>query len=500
MTRQTRDRLIDQVRSTFAGRKIVVVSNREPVVHERTPGGVRVVHPASGMTTALVPVMQACGGVWVAHGSGSADFDVTDARDGIAWPPERPVFRVRRVRLEPEVEDGYYYGFSNEGIWPLCHLAYTAPLFRHSDWRMYERANAAFAACVLDEIGDEPAVVFIQDYHLALVPRMLRQARADLLIAYFWHIPWPNREVMHVLPWREALLDGLLGSDLIGFHAQHHCHNFLETVDRSVEGVVDYDQQRATRRGHGTFVRPFPISIDGLGYLESARRSSFEHLFPELAAKTAGQTMLLGVDRLDYTKGIPHRLRIVETLLETYPELRGKLTFVQIGAPTRGSIGRYAALAKEISDTVGEVNARFEGPAGWRAVHYLPEHHDREQLAALYRRADACLVTSLHDGMNLVAKEYVAAHAGAPGTLLLSKFTGASHELLEACLVNPYDVEGSAAMLLESLRLPDEVRAEAMRRLWERVRAHDVYDWGRAIFRALNDVWRRREATVFPGN
>lgn len=312
--RATQRKLVDSVRGCFPGRKIVVVSNREPIVHERCAEGLRVLNPASGMTTALVPIMRACGGVWVAHGSGSGDFDVTDDGDGIAWPPERPEFRVRRVRLPRDVEQGYYYGFANEGIWPLCHIAYTAPLFRHSDWQMYERANRAFADAVLDEIGDEPAVVFIQDYHLALVPRMLRDARPDLLIAHFWHIPWPNREVVRVLPWREALLHGLLGSDLIGFHVQHHCHNFLDTVDRSLETLVEYEHHRATRGGHTTFVRPVPISIDVDAYVAAAGHETFERAFPELAARTKGQQILLGVDRLDYTKGIPHRLRMVESL------------------------------------------------------------------------------------------------------------------------------------------------------------------------------------------
>jgi trehalose 6-phosphate synthase len=483
----------------YSSRKLVVVSNREPVVHQRTAGGLRILHPASGMTTALGPVVESCGGTWVAHGSGSADFDVTDARDGLGWPSESPTHRLRRVRLEPDVERGYYYGLANEGLWPLCHIAYTQPIFRHADWDAYCRANRAFADAVLDEIGNERATVFVQDYHLALLPRMLREARPDLLIVHFWHIPWPNREVVRVMPWQGELLHGMLGSDLVGFHVQHHCNNFLDTLDRGIEALVDLEHRRALHGGRPTYVRAFPISIDADAFAGFARDRSFAELYPELDAATQGQTLLLGVDRLDYTKGITHRLRIFEALLESNPDLRGRVTLVQVGAPTRSAIARYASLAREVAELVEQVNARFATDA-WVPVRYLAEHHERELLAPLFRRADACLVTSLHDGMNLVAKEYVAAHAGTPGTLLLSKFTGASRELVEACLVNPYDVEGSARDLAASLRLPAAVRADAMRRLHERVRAHDVYDWAHSVLTAVDEIARRADARRFPGN
>ncbi|NUQ72939.1 MAG: trehalose-6-phosphate synthase [Polyangiaceae bacterium] len=503
MHRESAQRLMALLGERFGGRKLVVVSNREPVVHmRRAKGGPpEVLKPASGLTTAMEPVLMASGGIWVAHGSGTADFDegVIDGRDGLGWPPEDPRFRLRRVRLRREVEQGYYYGLSNEGIWPLCHIAYTAPIFRHSDWAMYREANQAFADAVLDEIGSEPSVVFVNDYHLGLLPRMLRRARPDILIAHFWHIPWPNREVLRVMPWIEELLDGLLGNDLLGFHVQHHCNNFLDTVDRGIECLVDYEHHRATRGGHSTFVRPFPISIDAAGYAETAKKRPFEEVFPDLAEKTKNQILLLGVDRLDYTKGIPHRLRIVEALLDKHPDLRGRVTLVQVGAPTRTAIPRYASLAEEVLELVGSINDKFQQD-DWKPIHFLAEHHDRDALASLYRRADGCLVTSLHDGMNLVAKEYVAAHAGKAGILMLSKYTGAARDLFEACLVNPYDIEGSADVLAETLRLPEAVRAEAMDRLYNRVCAHDVFDWAASLFRALSDVSLRREAMTFPGN
>ncbi|HEY1954084.1 MAG TPA: trehalose-6-phosphate synthase [Polyangiaceae bacterium] len=500
MSVKSRDRLVALVSERFADRKFVVVANREPLVHERDASGkIRELHPASGMSTALAPIVDACRGVWVAHGSGSADFDVVDEKNGLPWPEPASSGRLRRVRLSSEVEAGYYYGLSNEGLWPLCHIAYTAPLFRRAHWEKYVAANRAFADAVLDEIGAEPAVVFIQDYHLGLLPRLLRKERPDILIAHFWHIPWPNREVFRVFPWSDSFLAGMLGSDLVGFHVPHHCNNFLDTIDRGIEALVDPETRSATREGHPTFVRAFPISIDVEDYAEIARTTSFEETHPELAAETKDKLLLLGVDRLDYTKGIPHRVRIFESLLQKRPDLRGRAVFVQIGAPTRTAIGRYAALAREVQALVDEVNRKY-GKDGWLPIRYIPEHTDRDRLACLYRRADACLVTPLHDGMNLVAKEYVAAHAGEPGTLMLSKFTGAARELLEACLVNPYDVETSAEMLAESLDLDAPLRAEAMSRLYQRVLANDVYDWAFHVMRALDDIARRHEASFFPGN
>ncbi|RYE94638.1 MAG: trehalose-6-phosphate synthase [Myxococcales bacterium] len=493
------DQLAELIRTRFHGRKVVVVSNREPIVHQRRGDRIEVQHPASGLTTAMTPIVEACGGTWIAHGSGSADFDVTDAQGCLGWPPSEPTYRLRRVALSAELEKGYYYGLANEGLWPLCHIAYTAPIFRHRDWEAYREANQLFARAVLDEIGDQRAVVFVNDYHFALLPRMLRDVRPDLLIAHFWHIPWPNREVMRVMPWGEEFLHGLLGNDLLGFHIKHHCNNFLDTVDRGVEGRVDYEHDRVIRGGHSTYVRPFPISIDLEGFSETSQGATFADTFPELAARTVGQTLLLGVDRLDYTKGVPHRLRIVESILERWPERRGKLAFVQVGAPTRSAIGRYRALAEEVEELVAEINGRYAYD-GWQPIHYLSEHHDRDRLAVLFRRADACLVTSLHDGMNLVAKEYIAAQQDGEGVLLLSKYTGAARELPEACLINPYDIEGSAELLEQALRLPSPVRREAMSRLRARIHQHDVYDWAAQLFSSLADVSARGEAAAFPGN
>jgi trehalose 6-phosphate synthase len=403
------------------------------------------------------------------------------------------------VRLSGDVEQGYYYGYSNEGLWPLCHVAYTAPVFRRADYQSYVDANRVFAGAILEEVGDGPAVVLLNDFHLALVPRMLRAERPDLIISQFWHVPFPSFETMRVCPQVQHLLDGLLGNDLLGLHIRLHCNNFLDTVDRGIEALVDWERMSAQRAGHRTFVRPFPISIDLDEFAFEARAREFEDAFPELHHRIGERTVLLGVDRLDYTKGIPHRLRMYERLLEQHPELKEKIVFVQVGAPTRTQIGRYRALQEEVAELVRSIDERFSTPS-WRAVEYLSEHHDRRDVAVLMRRADACLVTSLHDGMNLVAKEYIGARGDRPGVLLLSKFAGAARELPEACLINPYDVDGSADLLLESLRQPEDRRRAAMARMNEHVRRHDIHRWAMALLSSLDDVARFRDAREFPGN
>lgn len=440
----------------------------------------------------------------MAHGSGSADFDVTDSHDKVQVRSDEldgnGKFWVKRVRLSKEIEEGYYYGYANEGLWPLCHVAYTAPIFRQKDWLAYSQANRIFADAILSEVADaRNAVVLINDFHLALVPRMLREARPDLLLAQFWHVPWPSRETTRVCPQLQTVLSGMLGNDLLGFHVEHHCNNFLETVDRSIEALVDWEHHSAQHRSHRTFVRSFPISIDVQSFARMAHARSFESEFPELSRRVGDRRLLLGVDRLDYTKGIPHRLRMMEVLLASHPHLRERVVFVQVGAPSRSVIPRYQALAREVQELVNQINERFATPS-WRPIEYLSEHQDRSKVAVLMRRAEACLVTSLHDGMNLVAKEYIAARAKLPGTLVLSKFTGAARELPEACLINPYDVDGSANLVMESLELPSDQRTNAMRLMLEHIARNNVYRWSHRLFRSLDEVARRSAARIFPGN
>src|SRR5512145_1152235 len=304
--------LTEIVARVSSGAKLIVVSNREPVSHERRPEGIRTVRPASGMVTAIEPIVRAVGGTWIAHGSGSADRLVTDARDRIGLPGDDPRYVLRRVWMSKDEENGYYHGVSNTALWPLCHIVYTRPHFSRCDWETYKAVNGKFRDAVLKEAEDGPAIVFIQDYHLGLLPRLLKEARPDLKLIQFWHIPWPNREAFRIFPWGQELLDGLLGNDLLGFHIQNHCNNFLETVDRGIESRVDYEHFCAFRGGRPTYVRAFPISVDFAQIGRDAespeagrRREKFMSVIGEDVPGEA--TLFVGADRIDYTKGIPER-------------------------------------------------------------------------------------------------------------------------------------------------------------------------------------------------
>jgi trehalose 6-phosphate synthase len=477
---------------------LIVVANREPYIHVRRvkePAwwsrllGAKAseetawTRPASGVVTALDPVMRACGGTWIAHGSGNADREVSDEAGRVRVPPDRPSYTLRRVWLTREEEDGYYYGAANNAIWPLCHIAYARPEFNDAEWETYSRVNRRFAETVLDEIGSRPAVVFIQDYHFALLSRFIKDARPDVVVCQFWHIPWPNAETFRVCPWGEQILHGLLGNDLLSFHIQFHCNNFLETVERTLESRVDYEHFAVVRGGHPTVVRPFAISIDPELWTPPARLDrEAEDREVRAALGLGSERIVFGVDRLDYTKGIPDRIRAFERLLTRHPEWREQVVLVQVGAPSRDQLTRYQSLSQEVDELVAGVNTRF-GTAAWRPVVYVHEHREPAQLAALYRSSAVCVVSSLHDGMNLVAKEFVASRTDYRGVLVLSRFTGAARDLQEAVMVNPFAVDEFGDGLHAALTMPEDQQERRMRALGARVRNHTVYDWATGILR-----------------
>lgn len=474
----TRDVLSEFVRTKLDGYRFIVVSNREPYQHRRVGARIECIQPASGMATALEPVMRACGGLWIAHGNGDADLQTVDHFDHVQVPPEKPEFTLRRIWLSKEEEDGYYAGFANQGLWPLCHVAFTRPLFDPDHWDTYRRVNQRFAEAVLEEAGSDPTFVFIQDYHFALLPRMLRNASSNLVIAQFWHIPWPNREVFSAFPWREEILDGLLGNDLMGFHLQHHCQNFLDTVDCSVEARVDRAASEICRGGHCTLVKPFPISIDFDDHADIAESESVAtHTLrwkQELSLK--GRYLGIGIDRLDYTKGIPERLRFLDRLLDRYPTYRGKLVFVQIAVPSRSSLPAYRQIEREVDTLAAQINLRW-GTASWKPIVLLKRHYTQPEMIALHRLADFCVVSSLHDGMNLVAKEFIASRVDEGGVLVISKFTGAAQELKEALQINPFSIEEGAEAYRAALQMPAEERGRRMRKMRESVEQNNVYRW-----------------------
>jgi trehalose-6-phosphate synthase len=488
----TADRLSVQLRTRLDDSHLFVVSNREPYMHQRNGKALDVAVPPSGLVTALEPVLNACDGTWIAHGSGNADTEVVDAHDRLRVPPEDPRYSLRRVWLTKQEEEGYYYGFANEGLWPLCHIAHTRPLFRADDWRYYQDVNRKFMAAVLEEIESvAKPVVLVQDYHFALLPRLIKEMRPDARVAIFWHIPWPNPEAFGICPWQRQLVDGLLGADLIGFHIQSHCNNFLETVDRVVESRVDREHFSVLRQDHRTMVRPFPISVAFTGDDAAENdNNGFDYLERSVLMRSLGVEttfMGIGVDRVDYTKGILERFLAIERFLDKHPSYRGKFTFVQIGAPSRTHIKRYHDLLAEAEAEADRINWRFQS-GKWKPIVFLKRQHSHQEIEPYYRAADLCLVTSLHDGMNLVAKEFLAARRDERGVLILSQFTGAARELRDALLVNPYDIDQTADAIRAALEMEPEEKQLRMHRMRKVIKEHNIYRWAGNLITELCEV------------
>ncbi len=493
----TAERLAVHMRNRAGSSRIFVVSNREPYMHIRQGRETVCVVPPSGLVTALEPVLRACDGVWVASGNGDADATTVDEFDRLRVPPDDPRYTLRRVWLSEEEESRYYEGFANEGLWPLCHIAHTRPIFRAADWECYQRVNQRFADALLQEMRDsaEP-VVFVQDYHLALLPQMVKKARPDARVAIFWHIPWPNPEAFGICPWQVELLDGLLGADLIGFHIPLHCNNFLATVDRAVESRTAREYMNVLRNGHLTAVRPYPVSVafDGGAQpvteldriaMDDERVAERQRLLSEFGARA--ECLAVGVDRLDYTKGIVERLEAFEQLLEDHPWHQERLTMVQVAAPSRSRIPSYVELRRRVEATVERINSRYQ-TARWKPVILIERQLNHDEVRRWYRAADICLVTSLHDGMNLVAKEFVAARNDEDGVLVLSRFTGAAVELRDALLVNPYDVVGVAEAIHMGLEMGADERRERMQGMRRQVIEHNIYMWAARVLGDLREL------------
>lgn len=493
----TPQRLRDTLKRYLHGERIVIVANREPYIHVREPdGSIGLHHPASGLVTALEPVMRACSGVWVAHGGGSADRETSDAKSRLRVPPGDESYTLRRVWLSREEERGYYYGFANEGLWPLCHLAHARPIFRSEDWEYYKTVNERFADAVCEEVDADDPIILVQDYHFALAPRLIRKRLPRATVITFWHIPWPNAEHFGICPWRNEILEGMLGSSILGFHTQFHCNNFIDSVDRYLEARIDRDQNAIVQQGRRTLVRPYPISVEwpihwlrDLPPTEECRAGVRAEL-----GLAADALIGLGVDRLDYTKGIEERFMAVERLLQMRPEYRGRFTFVQLAAPSRTEIERYQSLNEAVVRLADRINKQY-GNERYRPIVFHRAHHEPPTVFRYYRAADVCYVSSLHDGMNLVAKEFVAARDDERGVLMLSQFTGAARELHEALIVNPYDLDQVGAALATALEMPPEEQRARMHVMRTYLAEFNVYRWaGRMLIDAAR--LRQRERVI----
>jgi len=485
------------VRDHLRSSQVIIVSNREPYIHNFDADHRPVAQvPASGMVTALEPIMRACSGVWVAHGAGTADRETVDRYDQIRVPPDDPSYTLRRVWLTEEEERGYYYGFSNEGLWPLCHLAYVRPAFRAGDWRAYEDVNAKFAEVVAAEANTDSPVILIQDFHFALLPELIRRKIPKATIALFWHIPWPNAETFGVCPWKREMLLHMLSADILGFHTRYHCQNFLDAVDRFVECQIDHEHMTVTLQGHVCRVAPYPISIEWpprwlqfLPDIATCRAAVHEryHIRPEV-------TIGLGVERWDFTKGILERFQALEILLDKNPRHRGRISLLQIAAPSRSQLPAYQALQQQTYSEVERINTKF-AEGDWLPIVLIDEHQEPLRVFELYRAADFCLVNSLHDGMNLVAKEFVAARDDEDGVLILSTFAGASRELAEAVLINPFDVTETANAMEIAMRMDRDERRSRMSLMRRTVKENNVYRWAG---RMLMDAARIRQRQSLP--
>ena len=483
----TAERLSEFIKASLKNRPIFVVSNREPYEHFSSKGKVSYKVPAGGVVTAIEPVMKACNGTWIAWGSGEADKSVVDENNRVKVPPLEPKYTLKRVWLTKEEVKGYYQGFSSEALWPLCHMVHTRPIFREENWRQYKKVNGIFAKSILEEVKDvQNPIILIQDFHLALLPAMIKKSRPDAQIGIFWHIPWPEPETFSICPWRKEILQGVLGADIIGFHIQQYCNNFIDTVNKELESLSDLEQFSITYKGHASYIKSFPISIDFSGggndvkYNPIEGKSKLEKL--GIRSKYVG----LGVDRMEYTKGLLERFKAVEFFLDTYPNYKENFTFLQIASPSRENVQKYKEFSEEVSREAERINVKFR-TKNWQPVVLIKEHYSHEELGPLFRVADVCMVTSLHDGMNLVAKEYVAARDDEAGVLILSKFTGAVRDIKGALVVNPYSAEETSEAINAALNMPLSEQKKRMTKIRDSIKNYNVFRWSAEFIRAVTD-------------
>ena len=481
-----KENLSELVKAQLPGSFIIIVSHREPYIHTHVGNEIACHSSVGGVTTALDSVMRATGGLWIACGDGTADRETVDSKNKVIVPPEEPLYTLKRVWLTEEEINGYYYGFSNQALWPLCHSTHIQPIFNESQWNTYKKVNSMFAQSVLEEIGNRKALVFIQDYHLALLPRLIKEASPETTIAQFWHIPWPKQQVFDTCPWQEEILDGLLGNDLLGFHTVRYCRNFLTTVNRATEARVNYEKAEVTWGEKKTKASSFPISID---FEQLSREAQSDEIKEEIKRVKdelglSDKVIGIGIDRLDYTKGIPQKLMAIDRFLDKWPEYKEKLVFIEVEVPSRTEISSYKELGKNLDALAEKINLKH-GSEDWKPIITLIGPLPSSTLAALRGMADLCIVSSLHDGMNLVAKEFVASKYDNDGILLLSSFTGAAKELSDALLINPLALDHFAASIKKALDMPKSEKRRRMVKKRSKVRRNNIYKWAADIFSEL---------------
>jgi len=471
--------------NTNTGDRLIIVSNREPCIHEKKKKEVYSI-PTGGLVSALTPVVSSSHGIWVAWGSGRRDFDVVDEKNRIEIPPDNPRYTLKRVQLSKDEVEGFYQGFSNSIMWPICHSFIGKVEFTPDYWNHYKKANQKFSQAVLSEMrkggGD---YIWIHDYHLSLVAEDIRKGRSDARIALFWHVPWPPWEMFGRLPWRKRIIDSLLNCDLIGFQTESHLRNFLDSVRRGTNAYVD-ERNRFIKVGErNVYVDEFPIGIDYERFNRFDRNKLRMNASDDLMEKFDGLKIILGVDRLDYTKGILHRLEAFQRFLEKYPQYHGRVVFLQIMNPSRWKVREYRKMKRSVEEAVGRINGKFS-KVNWTPVKYFYRKFTQEQLMYYYHISDVALITPLIDGMNLVAKEFLATNKDK-GMLVLSEFAGAARQLNKALLVNPYDREDTADAIKKALQMPEDERENRCAQMREIIEERDIRWWLKSFF----DSWAR---------
>ena len=483
--RTDRNSIVD----VLEGRELFVASNREPYTHNYEGNEVTVSQPAGGLTAAINPIMQQLSGTWIAWGSGDADFDVTDGRGRVEVPPEDPAYTIQRLHLSKRELSGYYYGYSNQVLWPICHGMQTRATFDEEFWRYYRQVNETFADEILASANDDgDPVVWFQDYHLALAPRLVREQLPDAFLTQFWHIPWPPWETYKLCPQYRQILEGLLANDVVGFHNESYAESFRACVEAAFDDVlVHEDAEKVTHNGHTTQIQSHPLGIDADAYAELASDDDAERFWSKFSAEhDIADRVAVGVDRLDYTKGILQRLDALEWLWEHRLERRGEFTYIQKGSKSRTQIDEYRELQEDVKRRINDINDRFATDK-WMPIVYVDDYYTRTELAALYRHADVALVSPLCDGMNLVAKEYIASQLDEDGVLVLSEFAGVAEYLGEdALVINPNDTKAFAAAIEAAISMPGRTRRRRMQALRQQVADEDIDAWVKDQFRGVS--------------
>ena len=470
---------LSQLRNLFASRRLVVVSNRLPYNPSRTFGEIRYVKGSGGLVTALDPILRLTNGLWIGWDGGTGP-PIKRERVTISEPEDEGSYQIRFVDLTEKEIGHYYYSFSNRTLWPLFHNLIGTSHFNSAHWMTYFKTNAYFAGTTLEEANPSD-IIWVHDYHLSLVPNFIRYQNPDLRPYFFLHTPFPPYDTFRVLPWCKPILEGLLGSEKIGFHLKGYADNFLDCVDKILNADVDRERGVVELEGRKVKVGAHPISIDYDAFQDMAMTKRVDKRVQKHRNRIGDRLVILGVDRLDYTKGIKERLFAIERFLERYSKFRNRILFIQVAVPSRTRVEEYRVMKKEVDETIGRINGRFTGE-GWPPIQYIYRSIPREELVAYYRLADIALVTPGRDGMNLIAKEYVASQVDKKGVLILSEFAGAAEELTEALLVNPYDIETVSETIHKAIKMPSAERRRRMEGMQDLGRRKDIYCWVRDFF------------------